>query len=110
MHVTASSHSAVSQTGPQGTGTAATSAPSSTPLDTAVRNGSGPLSGRQIAVGDGLATQRLRSAKATPPPHAFPDIKADASPADNGIARLKERQLGHGDGQVSDRSRSASTG
>lgn len=97
----------IPSTGLQGTDTAATNAPASTShsLDTSARKGLGSLGGRQIAVGDGQATQILRRAhtrlQATPTSAAPPS-------SDNGIARLKGRQLGNGDGQATARLRDAS--
>ena len=98
------------QAGLQGTGSAATNAPTatSTPLDTEARHGSGPFEGCQVAVGDGQATQRLHDAHlAAQLSSVASDIEAKISslPANHGLAGLKERQLSHGDGQATARSR-----
>lgn len=104
-------------TGLQGTDTAATNAPASTshPIDTETHLGLGSLGGRQIAVGDGQATQALHRAHSTLQAtlaSASPDLQAKVDSAaphsrSNAIARLKERQLGNGDGQAAARSRGA---
>lgn len=111
--------SSISATGLQGTDTAATNAPASTsrPINTETRNGLSSLGGRQIAVGDGLATQALHRAHSTLQAtlaSASSDLQAKVDSAaphssDQGIARLKERQLGNGDGQATARSRGASS-
>ncbi|MCT9809413.1 hypothetical protein N0K08_02075 [Acidovorax sp. Be4] len=116
MNVIASRISpSIPPTGLQGTDTAATNAPDHS-RDTEARNGLGPLGGRQIAVGDGRATQALHRADSTLQATlagVSPDLQAKVDSAappssDKGIARLKERQLGNGDGQAAARSRGAS--
>lgn len=107
--ITSRTSPSIPQTGLEGTGTVATKgqALASSALDTEVRSGCGALSGRLIAVGDGKATQALRSASSTPQASSSPDLKAKMGNASPGIARLKERQLSNGDGQSAARSRGA---
>lgn len=98
------------QTELRDTGTVATKeqALASSAIDTRVRSGCGPLSGRQIAVGDGQATQALRRANAATQASVSPDLKVKMEDASPGIAHLKERKLSHGDGQSAARSAAAS--
>lgn len=74
--------------------------------DTKARFGTGPMSQRLIAVGDGQAAQRMhdgrvaqaRLAGASPAVRAMLANSA-AGPGPHGILLLKERQLGQGGGQ-----------
>lgn len=81
-------------------------ASSSPALDTKIRIGTGTLSERLIAVGDGQSAQRMQDGRAAQALLAgiSPAIRAlladgAAGPALYGILQLKERQLGHGGGQ-----------
>ncbi len=101
--------SSIPLAGLQDTGAVATKeqALASSAIDTKVCSGRGPLSGRQIAVGDGQATQALRRANATTPASSSPDLKVEMDDASPGIDSLKERKLSHGDGQTAARSAAA---
>lgn len=85
---------------------AAVPAAASPVLDTKVRVGTGALSQRMVAVGDGQTAQRMQESRASRAllAGASPAIRAmladgAAGPGPHGVLHLKERQLGNGGGQ-----------
>ncbi|MCD2513522.1 hypothetical protein [Comamonas endophytica] len=86
-------------------GADSTQTPPGAALDNAACPGTGLLSGRRIAVGDGLSTQRLRGSGNAILAQASPQVRAmlqemSEGPAGNGVIGLKQRQLGLGSGKA----------